>query len=143
MKHLSNTNRTNNCWNQFGREYVVWDAFLYSRFLSFFIMKPTPENLWIKKLSTGKKIRPLKYQREKKLDLRITHVENFWNHEKPTRKKFWPTKFLQKNILDPQNTHEKKFWTQELFMKKNFRPSKYPCEKISDLQNTHESTKAR
>ena len=121
MKELSSIKRTDNCWNQFWIEYVVWDVFMHFCFLSLFLTQPTTENLWITKLA-----------REKKLYPRNTHEKNFWTHKMPTRK-----------ILDPRNTPDKKFWTNKIPTRKNnwthkiptrkkIGPTKYSRKRISD-----------
>ena len=92
MMHLSNINRTDNCWNQFGIEYLVWDVFMYFYFLSLFLMQPTTDNLLITKLVTRKKIGPMKYPREKK---------------------FGPAKYPLEKVLDPRNSG----WNYEIMQK--------------------------
>ena len=156
MKHLSNINRNYNCWNRFGKEYTVWDVFMYFCLMSLFLMQPTIESLWIRKLAKREKIEPTKYSREKKLgptkyprekyldqqnihlEPRNTHEKKFWTHETPTRINVGPTKYPWEKNLDQQNTHEKKFWIHETPTGKNFEPTKYQREKILDPRNTHE-----
>ena len=80
------------CWNLFGIEYAVRDVFLYSCFLSLFLMQRTTQNF--------------KYWN--------THKKEFWTHEIPTRNVFRPTKYLRENLFDLQNPHLKNFSTHEI-----------------------------
>ena len=131
MKYVSNINRTENYWNQFGVEYAVWDAYMYFCFLSLFVMQPKTENLWIIKLVT----------RRKKLVSQNTNEKKNWTYEIPTEK-IGPTKFLRDKFLNTRNIHEKKIWAHEISTKKNFGYSNHLREQISDPQSTHESTLA-
>ena len=122
MKYLLNINRTDNCWNQFGIECAVWNVFMFFYFLSLFLMQPTTENIWTKKLATRKKNGPTKYPRENILDPRNTHDKNIWTHEIPMRKIFEPTKYPSEKNWDPRNTQEKKFQAYELPARNTFGP---------------------
>ena len=123
MKELSSIKRTDNCWNQFWIEYVVWDVFMHFCFLSLFLTQPTTENLWITKLAREKKL----YPRNTRKTFEPTKCprEKFWTHEIPPIKNFGqtkyrlekiigPTKYPQEKKLDLRNTHEKKFRTHEI-----------------------------
>ena len=105
--HLSNVNRTENCWNRFGIQCAVWDVFMYFYFLSLFLMKPKTESPWITKLATTKNIEPWNTQEKK-----------FWPQLIPTEKSFRPTKYPRE-----------KFWTHVIPTRKNFGPTKYQREK--------------
>ena len=62
-------------------------------FLPLFLLQPTTENLLITKLATRKKIRHLKYPREKIFD-----------HEIPTRKAFGLTKYSREKVSFTKST---------------------------------------
>ena len=64
MKNLSKIFRTDNCWNRFGIEYVVWDIFIYSVSTTL-SREPTAENFWITKLATTNENRLSKCPQEK------------------------------------------------------------------------------
>ena len=110
MNYLSNINRTDNCWKQFGLECLVWDAFMYFCFLSLFFMQPTTENPWITKLATRKKVDPRNTHEKKILDPRNIHEKNIWTDEKPTKNIF----------LDPRSTNERNIWTHKIPTRKYF-----------------------
>ena len=74
MNNHSNINRTEDYWNQFAIEYLVWDE------------KKDSRNSHEKKISTHK------ISTKKLFDLENTYEKKFWDHEIPTKKSLASTK---------------------------------------------------
>ena len=136
-------NRISNCWDRFGKEYVVWDEFLYFRFCYSFSYSQQLKILESRNQPREKKLGHMKYPRNKISDPRNTHEKKFWTNKIPTRKNFGVTKYIREKILDPQNIHKKKFWSHKIAMRKKFEPTKYSREKILNSRNTYKDMVAR
>ena len=72
--------------------------FMYFFLLSFYLIQPKNENLWIMKLAR-------KCSWQNNLYPPITYEKKFRTHEIATRKNFVPTKYPWEEISDPRSTH--------------------------------------
>ena len=126
-KYVSNVSgSTDNCWNQLGIEYAVWDWVTYFCLLSLFPMQLGNGNLWITKIAT-------KYSREK-----------FCTHEISTRKMFVLATYPRGKVIDQWNAHEKKFWTQRNTHVKKFWTHQLPTKvRRYDISRPTRPTMAR
>ena len=91
--YLSNSNRTETCWNRFCIKYSVWDVFMY----------------FCHSFSCNQQLIVLESRINHKKDW--THkipTKKIWTHEIPTRKNFGPTKYSREKLFDLLNAHKKK-----------------------------------
>ena len=115
MMYLSDINRIHNCWNRFGKEYVVSNILLCQFF-------SCSQQLKITKLHTRENFKSTR----KNSGPQNTHRIKFWTHEILARKNVGTSKYSKENILNPLITTRKYFELTKHQRKNNFGTIKYP-----------------